>query len=122
MLRARNTSQCQHDNTQTSDIILDNEGEIIFQVDFNLAAKVGTLDKVGEIFKREFALNNFTDVLFFDEFHIAVGFGPTDFSLGEAAGTFKDKFHAVLGGDRFDFNFVGDTGEIADDFLEVGGG
>ena len=65
---------------------------------------------------------NFADVLFFDEFHIAVGFGSSDFGLGEAAGTFKDKFNAVLGGDRFDFNFVGDTGEIADDFLEVGGG
>ena len=67
-------------------------------------------------------MNNFTDVLFFDEFHIAVGFGPANFSLGEAAGTFKDKFNAVGGSDRFDFNFVGDTGKIADDFLEVGGG
>ena len=86
-----------------------------------MTTKVGTLDKVGKIFKREFALNNFTDVLFFDKFHIAVGFGPSYFSLGEAAGTFKNKFYTVLGSDRFDFNFVGDTREVANDFLEVGG-
>ena len=65
---------------------------------------------------------NFADVLFFDEFHIAIGFGASYFSLGETAGTFKDEFYAVLGSDRFDFNFVRDTRKIADDFLEVGGG
>ena len=64
-------------------------------------------------------MNNFTDVLFFDKFHIAVGFGASYFSLGEAAGTLKDKFHAVLSSDRFDFNFVGDTRKITNDFLKV---
>ena len=109
MLRGGDASERQHDDAEAGDIILDNQRKIIFKVNFNLAAKVGALDKVGEIFKREFALNNFTDVLFFDEFHIAIGFGASYFGLGEAAGTFKDKFHPVLGGDRFDFNFVGDT-------------
>ena len=86
-----------------------------------MAAKVGTFDKVRKIFEREFALDNFADVLFFDEFQIAIGFGASYFSLGEAAGTLENEFHAVLSGDRFDFNFVGDTREIANDFLEVGG-
>ena len=87
-----------------------------------MTAEVGTFNKVGKIFEREFALNNFADVLFFNEFHIAIGFGASNFSLSEASGTFEDEFDAVSGSDRFDFNFVGDTGEVANDFLKVGGG
>ena len=45
-LRRRNGSESEHDNTERGDIVLDDERKVIFEINFNLAAKVGTLDEV----------------------------------------------------------------------------
>ena len=113
----RQRRQAQLDLPQAGHVVLHDQRQVVLQVHLNLAAQVGALDEVAQIFQREFALNDFIGVLFLNELHAAVGFHAPDLRRGKLAGAPEDELVAH----RLDLQLLRNARHVANNFLDIGG-
>lgn len=109
--------QTQFDFSQTGNVVLDNQRQVVLQVHFNLAAQVGAFDEIAQIFQREFPLNDFIGVLLLNELHAAVRFHAPNLRRGKLARAPENELVAH----RLDLQLLRDARHVANDFLEIGG-
>jgi len=79
----RQRSQAQFDVPERGDGILDDKGEVVFNVEFDLTAKVGAFDEEPQMFQTKVPLNDLFRVVLLDELHGPVGLNAPDFGRRE---------------------------------------